>query len=70
MPTIQIPQIDPSVAFVHIILPNITEEALMQYFQSATSSLLIAPSDGSPTDDHFQHVEQFMTNEVPIDPQC
>jgi len=32
MPTIQIPQIDPSVAFVNIILPNITEEDLMQYF--------------------------------------
>jgi len=27
------------------------------------------PSDGSPIDDHFQHVEEFSSNIMPTDPK-
>jgi len=50
--------------FIHPILPNITKEALAEYFQSPTSSQVV--SNRSPIDDHFSHVEQFMLEYVPF----
>lgn len=52
-------------AFTQPILPNITEKALAEYFQSLAFFVLVV-SDGSPIDDHFSQVEQFMLGDIPI----
>ena len=53
------------VNFTHLILLNITEEDLSEYFQSLASSAPVV-SDGYLIDDHFSHVEQFMSVDVPF----
>lgn len=56
----------PSSTFTHPIFLSITKEALVEYFQSPASSTLVI-LNGSPINDHFSHVEQFILGDVPSD---
>lgn len=61
MPTLTLGQLS---TFTHPILPNVIEEALVEYLQSPASYVPVV-SDKSPIDHHFSHVEQFMSRYVP-----
>lgn len=65
MPSVPTMTFGQLLAFTQPILPNITEEALAEYFQSLAFFVLVV-SDGSPIDDHFSQVEQFMLGDIPI----
>ena len=61
MPTLTLGQLS---TFTRPILPNVIEEALVEYLQSPASYVPVV-SDKSPIDHHFSHVEQFMSRYVP-----